>query len=97
MQIRFLASSADSGSLLRRLAAFGVTALLVLSALTFSLLLLAIVLVAGTMAWGYLWWQTRALRKQLRGAAPRAARTRAQDAAQDGMVIEGEATRVDVA
>lgn len=96
MQIRFL-SAASGSSLLGRLAAFVVTTLLVVLALTFSVLLVVLVLVAGGLAWAYLWWRTRALRQHLRTAAPRAVRTREQDMTQGGVVIEGEVTRVDVA
>lgn len=40
-------------------------ALLVLG-FTFSLLILAAAAVAGSLGFGYLWWKTRALRKQIR-------------------------------
>ena len=35
-------------------------------ALMFSVLLFAVVLTAGAVIWGYLWWKTRDLRKQMR-------------------------------
>lgn len=69
-------------------------------ALTFSVALFAVVLTVGAVAWGYLWWKTRAVRKAMReqmearmaepgmragGAGPsRGAR---------GLIIEGEVIR----
>jgi hypothetical protein len=66
-------------------AALGV-ALLALG-LMFSVVLLAVLVVAGLAAWGYLWWKTRAIRRILRqGQVPPAANDR---------VFEGEATVVE--
>lgn len=45
---------------------FLVTATLVSLALMFSALLLLGILIASLIAWGYLWWKTRDLRKQMR-------------------------------
>lgn len=47
-------------------------------ALMFSVLLFAVVLTAGAVIWGYLWWKTRDLRKQMRDNPP------------GGLVLEGE-------
>jgi hypothetical protein len=67
-------------------AAMGI-ALLALG-LTFSVVLLAVLLVAGLAVWGYLWWKTRAIRRILReGQVP--------TAAANGDVFEGEATVVE--
>ena len=60
-------------------AALGVFAL----ALTFSVALFAVVITVGVVVWGYLWWKTRALRKQMREHPPTGR----------GMVIEGEVIR----
>jgi Flp pilus assembly protein TadB len=64
-------------------------------ALMFSAMLLVVMLVVGTIAFAYLWWKTRALRKQLRMmrsvATPEA--RRAAQASNDG-VFEGEVIRV---
>jgi hypothetical protein len=54
------------------------TAGLLVVILTFSLFVFAVVIVGGALAWGYLWWKTRAIRKQMR----------AQSA--EGQIIEGE-------
>lgn len=47
-----------------KLAAFLLGALFLVLAFMFSLVALAVVAVAGTLLWGWLWWKTRALRKQ---------------------------------
>jgi Flp pilus assembly protein TadB len=60
--------------------AFAIAAILLVVALVFSLMIVAIVAVGALMVWGYLWWKTRELRRQLRERAP------------DGRVIEGELT-----
>lgn len=70
-------------SLLRKLAAFISAPALFALALMFSVLLIALVLAAGAMAWGYLWWRTRELRKPMRMHPAGKA------------VIEGEVIRVD--
>ena len=70
--------------LLRRIAAFVVALALFGLALMFSVLFFAVILTAGTVALGYLWWKTRALRKQMR-MQPRS-----------GEVIEGEVIKGEV-
>jgi len=50
-------------------------------ALMFSVMLFAVVLTAGAVVWGYLWWKTRDLRKQMRDHPP------------GGLIIEGEVIR----
>lgn len=72
----------ESPSLLRKVVVFVVTAALIGFALMFSVLLFVFVLAAGAVAWGYLWWKTRDLRKQMRKYPP------------GGVVIEGEVIRV---
>ena len=55
--------------------------------LMFSVAMLAVLVVVGLAAWGYLWWKTRAIRRILReGRVP---------AADDDRVFDGEATVVD--
>ena len=88
--------------LLRKTAAVIATAGLVGLGLMFSAILIPIILAIIAAAWGYLWWKTRDLRRQLRqmqnfppsgkGAASRVYR---EDASFKGEIIEGEATRVD--
>jgi len=50
-------------------------------ALMFSVVLFAGVVTVGLVAWGYLWWKTRSLRRQMRDHPP------------EGLVIEGEVIR----
>lgn len=57
--------------------AIGVFAL----ALMFSVVLFAVVLTVGLVAWGYLWWKSRDIRRQMRTNPP------------GGLVIEGEVIR----
>jgi len=73
---------ASSGPIARLLA--GVTGVvLLIAALMFSAVILAIVAVAGSVAWGYFWWKTRKLRQAM------------QDNPPGGVVIDGEASVVD--
>ena len=71
-------TTTESPSLLCKIAAFAVTLALFGLVLMFSLLLFAVVLTAGAIVLGYLWWRTRDLRKQMRKHPP------------GGVVIEGE-------
>ncbi|MBI5786183.1 MAG: hypothetical protein HZA64_12065 [Rhodocyclales bacterium] len=54
--------------------------------LMFSVVLIAVLVVAGLAAWGYLWWKTREVRRILRERQAPAANDR---------VFEGEATVVE--
>lgn len=66
-------------------AVIGLTVLVL--GLMFSVVLLAVLVVAGLAAWGYVWWKTREIRRILREQqAPAAANDR---------VFEGEATVVE--
>ncbi|TRZ66136.1 MAG: hypothetical protein D4S02_07395 [Rhodocyclaceae bacterium] len=75
---------ARSGPLGKLLAAVA-GALLLIAALMFSLVILAVVAVAGTAVWGYFWWKTRNLRKAMQEHPP------------GGVVIDGESSVVDEA
>jgi hypothetical protein len=93
MQMKYeLNSPPGSPSPLRKLAAFVVTAGLLGLVLMFSVVLLAVILVVGTIAWGYLWWKSRELRKRMHDFQSRAME-REQKAGDDG-VFEGEVIRV---
>ena len=79
---------------LQKIAAIAAAVLVFGLALTFSILFFAVVVAAGGLIWGYVWWKTRDLRKvmqeaqaQARGPAP------GGPAPADGMVIEGEVLR----
>ena len=81
-----------------KLVTFVLGALTLVAALTFSLFLLAAVLVIGAGAWIYVWWKKRELKRessrqtqeQGRGTAFERSTAEARD---QGVIIEGEATR----
>lgn len=79
-------TSTNSPSLLRKMVAFVATVALIALALMFSLVVIAVILVVGAIAWAYLWWNTRELRKQMRNYPPRGV-------VMEGEVVEGEVTR----
>jgi hypothetical protein len=68
---------------LGKLIAFVAGSALLVLAFMFSVVLLAVLVTGGLILFGYFWWKTRALRKQLR-ENPRRGRT-----------IEGEVIRDD--
>lgn len=93
MQMKFGSNSgAKPPGPLRKAAALLVTVALVGLVLMFSAVVFAIILVVGTIAWGYLWWKSRELRKQMRDLQARAME-RDQKSADEG-VFEGEVIRV---
>lgn len=103
MSINFNVRPGQPRSLLAQVltAIVGIGALIL--GLMFSAVFIVVLVVAGMILWGYFWWKTRALRKQIReqmaarqgrdftGAAGDS--TGAASAA-DGEIIEGEAVRV---
>ncbi len=72
-------------SLLQKIVAVLATVALFAVALMFSVVLFAVVVTVGGAAWGYLWWKTRALRRQMRERPP--------GSGGGGLVIEGEVIR----
>lgn len=52
--------------LLGRVLGVAVGAVVLVAALLFSVVIFAVLLAAGVIVGGYLWWRTRALRRQLR-------------------------------
>ena len=58
-------------------------------AFMFSMAALAVVAVGGAALGGWLWWKTRAVRKQMHEQMQQ----QAQQRPADGYIIEGEATR----
>jgi hypothetical protein len=69
-------------------------------ALTFSVALFAVVLTVGAIAWAYLWWKTRAVRKAMRehmaaemDAQRAGGRGPGEATAARGLIIEGEVIR----
>jgi len=88
--------SGSSGPL-QKIAAFIVTLVVIGLGLMFSLAVFSFLLVAGAIAWVYLWWKTRELRKQMRDFQSHTV-AMGGDAAEGeiirGEVIEGEVVRV---
>ena len=79
---RFARATARPPSLLQKIVAFLATLVVFGVALMFSVLLFAVVATVGVVAWGYLWWRTRELRRRMRDRPPGG-----------GVVIEGEVIR----
>jgi ABC-type bacteriocin/lantibiotic exporter with double-glycine peptidase domain len=93
MQKRFILNSpVQPPSLLRKLVAVIITIAMFALVLMFSAVVLVVVVIVGTLAGAYLWWKTRALRKQMRDAA--ANQTQREEVVQDDQVFEGEVIRV---
>jgi ABC-type bacteriocin/lantibiotic exporter with double-glycine peptidase domain len=93
MQMKHLShNAAKFPNPLRKLMALIVAVVLVGLVLMFSAVLFVIILIAGALAWAYLWWKTRHLRKQMRDYPPRGVVTEVFE----GEVIEGEVIRVEV-
>lgn len=88
--------------LLRKIAAFILAAALVALVLMISAVMFAIILIAGTAAFAYLWWKTRELRKQMRDFRAHgemmgdemSGGVVKEDEVVKGIVIEGEVIRV---
>ncbi|SDH91497.1 hypothetical protein [Propionivibrio dicarboxylicus] len=66
------------------------------AAFMFSLVFVAVIVVAGLIAWGYFWWKTRALRRLLRDQAGATPFSQAAEngVSTEGEIIEGESVRV---
>jgi Flp pilus assembly protein TadB len=75
--------SANASGLLGKVLTFASAVVLLVVAFMFSLLVFALLVTVGLLVWGYLWWKTRELRRQMRERPP------------GGHVIEGEAIRDD--
>ena len=77
---------------LAKLAAFVLSVAFMVLAFMFSLVALAVVAVAGVILGGWLWWKTRALRKQMHEMREAQTMGSPQSARSD-QVIEGECIR----
>lgn len=73
-----------SPNLVSKVAKIVVSVALIGLALMFSALLLMVIVTVGVIAWGYLWWRTCDLRRQMRKHPP------------SDIVIEGEVIRREV-
>ena len=78
--------------LLGRVMTFAFGAMLLLGALMLSVLVFASIATVGAVMFGYLWWKTRGLRKQMR---ERQMHENAPKGSPGGCVIEGEVIRDD--
>lgn len=85
-------TAANFRSVLRKAAAFFVTAVLIGLVLMFSVLIFAVVFTLGAMAWAYLWWKTRDLRKLMRNHPLGGEVIKGEVI--EGEIIEGEVIRV---
>lgn len=94
-------ASAKPVSLWQKVVGVAVAAGVFVLALTFSLVVFAVVATIGVVVGGWFWWKTRAFRKQMREAME-AARREAEaagdgppdrSAERDGVIIEGEVIR----
>ena len=77
---------------MRRVVGGIATAALIVLGVMFSALLLAIIVTAGLVAFGYLWWKTRALRRQMREQF----REQFREQATGGVMSEAEVFRGEV-
>jgi hypothetical protein len=92
MQMKYLfLSQPNSSGPLRKLVALVMTAILVGLVLMFSAVLLVVIAIAGSVAWAYLWWKTRELRKRMREYQQRPVSQQTNPGAD---VFEGEVIRV---
>jgi Flp pilus assembly protein TadB len=78
---RLTGSSVQAPGVLGKLLAFAIGAVFLIAAFMVSVVVFAIALAGALVIAGYLWWKTRALRRQMRERRPA------------GRVIEGEVIR----
>lgn len=78
---RLMGSAAQPPSLMQRIVGVVLAAAVFVFMLMFSVVAFAVVAAAGVVIWGWLWWKTRDLRRQMRENPP------------DGLVLEGEVIR----
>lgn len=79
--------------LLQKIGAIIATVVIFGLALTFSVMFFAVVLAAGVVIWGYVWWRTRELRKVMREAQAQAQAQATRSDTASGLIIEGEVIR----
>lgn len=96
MQMKYVLNGrAQSASPLRKLATLILAIVMLGLVVMFSVVALTIILVVGVVAFAYLWWKTRKLRRMMRmmQSLSTAERRRQEQASNDG-VFEGEAVVV---
>lgn len=85
---RYARFNTQPQSLLGKVLTLVLGAAFLVLAFMFSLVALAVVAVGGTMLWGWLWWKTRAIRKQMREQGPGFS-----PPPTEGHIIDGEVIR----
>jgi Flp pilus assembly protein TadB len=83
------AYAAAPASLAGRLLGFAGAVIAAILAFMFSLAALAVVALGGALLGGWLWWKTRAVRRQMQEAM----QAQAQQRPSGGYIIEGEVVR----
>lgn len=87
---RLYVKNSMPGNVFSRVLAFVATVVLAGIAFMFSIVVFALIVAVGAIAWGYFWWKTRELRKHLREQADAANGYRPPPR---GEVLEGEVIR----
>jgi hypothetical protein len=91
-------ATGGASGFLRKVAVAVVGAALLVLGIAFSVVFFAVALVVGAVAWGYVAWKTRAVRREMRARMEEAAsdpmRGEAPRDTARGRVIEGEAVTV---
>lgn len=78
---------------LARIVAFVIGTALLVVGFMFSLVALAVVAVGAVLAGTWLWWKTRAVRRQISEQMSQQSTVHRDEPAFDGHIIEGEAVR----
>jgi len=103
--LRGLSARPQGGNWLQKAGAVVATLVVFALAMTFSVVLFAVVATIGVVVWGWVWWKTRELRKVMRDHAASHARAAREAEARGfghgsagarpeaGMVLEGEVIR----
>jgi len=95
MQVRFeIPPPNRPRSPLNRIVGVIVTVVVAIIALMFSAVFFAVVAVLGLIAWAYIWWKTREVRRQMREFADQAQSAMQEQSASNDEVFEGEVIRV---
>ena len=95
MNISFDPSGRPSRSLLERIVGVLLGLVALGATLFFSAVVFIILAIAGLAVWGYFWWKTRALRKQIREQMQaQSVEPPDLEPMEKGEVIEGEVIRV---
>ena len=99
MNINFNPSGQPPQTLFARVVGVVVGVIALGLALMFSAVVFVVLAVAGLALWGYFWWKTRALRRQMQEQMERMQQQGFEppfpQPAADENVIDGEAVRVD--